>query len=479
MTDRMTDHEEPRPMNEASAGDPFRTCESLAKALATGETSSRELVDLYLGRIRELDGKLHAFVSVFEREARLAAEARDKARAAHPVGPLHGIPVAIKDLFDYAGHRTGAGSKAWPAAPVEESAFAVQRLEAAGMIVLGKTQTVEFAYGGWGTNPVMGTPWNPWDLAVHRAPGGSSSGSAVAVAAGLAPVALGSDTGGSVRIPACFCGLVGLKTSRGTIGRGGVFPLSPSLDTVGPLARSVRDAALLVDAMGGFDRRDEETGLGRRLNVLEGLELGIRGLRIGRLAAEEMTELAPDVRGLFEEALRAFEDLGARVEEVRLPRRVGDYFRDAGDVMSAESYANLAKIIDDEASPVGPVIRGRIGRGRDISADAYIRLLDRRRSDQIDFQSLFDRLDAIVAPICQAPAPPLADIDENAPPALYGRFVNFLDLAGLAVPMGKLSKGLPMGLQILVPRFDDALALRTGRAFEKARGDDPMRPIGL
>ena len=463
-------------MNEASAGDPFRTCESLAKALATGETSSRELVDLYLGRIRELDGKLHAFVSVFEREARLAAAARDKARAADPVGPLHGIPVAIKDIFDYAGHRTGAGSKAWSPAPAEETAFAVQRLEAAGMIVLGKTQTVEFAYGGWGTNPVMGTPWNPWDLAVHRAPGGSSSGSAVAVAAGLAPVALGSDTGGSVRIPACFCGLVGLKTSRGAIGRGGVFPLSPSLDTVGPLARSVRDAALLVDAMEGIDMRDEETGRGRPLNVLEGLELGIRDLRIGRLAAEEMTELTPDVRGLFENALRAFEDLGARVQEVRLPRRVADYFRDTGDVMSAESYANLAKIIDDEGSPVDPVIRGRIGRGRDISADAYARLLDRRRSDQIDFQSLFDRLDAIVAPICQAPAPPLADIDENAPPALYGRFVNFLDLAGLAVPMGKASKGLPMGLQILVPRFDDALALRIGRAFEKARGDDPMRP---
>jgi aspartyl-tRNA(Asn)/glutamyl-tRNA(Gln) amidotransferase subunit A len=463
-------------MNEASAGDPFGTCESLAKALATGETSSRELVDLYLGRIRELDGKLHAFVSVFEREARLAAAARDKARAAHPVGPLHGIPVAIKDIFDYAGYRTGAGSKAWSPAPAEETAFAVQRLESAGMIVLGKTQTVEFAYGGWGTNPVMGTPWNPWDLAVHRAPGGSSSGSAVAVAAGLAPVALGSDTGGSVRIPACFCGLVGLKTSRGAIGRGGVFPLSPSLDTVGPLARSVRDAALLVDAMEGIDLRDEETGRGRPLNLLEGLELGIRDLRIGRLAPEEMTELTPDVRGLFENALRAFEDLGARVEEVRLPRRVADYFRDAGDVMSAESYANLAKIIDDKGSPVNPVIRGRIGRGRDISADAYARLLDRRRFDQIDFQSLFDRLDAIVAPICQAPAPPLADIDENAPPALYGRFVNFLDLAGLAVPMGKASKGLPMGLQILVPRFDDALALRIGRAFEKARGDDPMRP---
>ena len=215
------------------------------------------------------------------------------------------------------------------------------------------------------------------------------------------------------RIPACFCGLVGLKTSRGAIGRGGVFPLSPSLDTVGPLARSVRDAALLVDAMEGIDMRDEETGRGRPLNLLEGLELGIRDLRIGRLAAEEMTELAPDVRGLFENALRAFEDLGARVQEVRLPRRVADYFRDAGDVMSAESYANLAKIIDDEASPVNPVIRGRIGRGRDISADAYARLLDRRRTDQIDFLSLFDRLDAIVAPICQAPAPPLADIDEN------------------------------------------------------------------
>ena len=465
-------------MNKAAAGDPFRTCDSLASALAAGETSSRELVDLYLGRIRALDGKLHAFVSVFEEEARLAAEDRDKARAAHSVGPLHGIPVAIKDLFDYAGHRTGAGSKAWSAAPAAATAFAVQRLEEAGMIVLGKTQTVEFAYGGWGTNPVMGTPWNPWDLAVHRAPGGSSSGSAVAVAAGLAPVALGSDTGGSIRIPSCFCGLVGLKTSRGVIGRGGVFPLSPSLDSVGPLTRSVRDAALLVDAMEGFDAGDEETSRGRRLNLLEGLELGIAGLCIGRLAADEMAELAPDVRALFEAALRRFEDLGARVEEVRLPRRVGDYLRDAGDIMSAESYANLADLIDDEASPVNPVIRGRIGRGRDISRDAYARLIERRRSDQIDFATVFDQVDAIAAPICQAPAPPLGEIDENAPPALYGRIVNFLDLASLALPMGRLQHGLPTALQIMVPRFADALALRIGRAFEKAGGGQ-MRPAGL
>lgn len=460
--------------------DAFQSCEALSRALSAGAASSVELVEMYLGRIAALDGKLHAFVDVFGKQARLAAEAADRQRkAARVAGPLHGIPLAIKDLFDYAGHPTQAGSRALDAPSAAATATVVRRLEAAGMIVLGKTHTVEFAYGGWGTNPVLGTPWNPWDLLEHRAPGGSSSGSAVAVAAGLAPVALGSDTGGSLRTPACFCGIVGMKTSRGLIGRSGVFPLAPSLDVAGPLARSVGDAALLIDAMEGFDPLDETTAKGRPLNAHAGLDRGIEGLRIGRLAAEELTELQPHVRKLLDEAIATLEGLGAAIEEVKLPRRVGDYLRDAGDIISAESYANLAALVDSADSPVAQVIRERIGRGRDISAAAYIRLLERRRRDQADLSAALEGIDAIVAPICQAPAPRVAEIDEAAPPTLYGRFVNYLDLASLAVPVGILGKSLPMGMQIIVRRFDDALALRIGRAFEVARGGLVSRPPGL
>jgi aspartyl-tRNA(Asn)/glutamyl-tRNA(Gln) amidotransferase subunit A len=460
--------------------DGFQTCEELATALAKGALSSAELVDLCLERIAAHDAKLHAFVRVFEEQARRAARAADELRRSGRVaGPLHGIPLAIKDLYHYAGQPTGAGSRAWKAPLPGATATAVRRLEAAGMIVLGKTHTVEFAYGGWGTNPVMGTPWNPWDLTVHRAPGGSSSGSAVAVAGGLVPAALGSDTGGSLRTPACFCGLIGFKTSRGLIGRGGVLPLALSLDTMGPLTRSVRDAALLVDAMAGPDALDPETARSPRPDVFAGLERGIRGLRIGRLADEELTPLAPDVRTLFDGTVAELETLGAHIETMKLPRRVEDYLRDAGDIMSAESYANLSAVIDPPESPVAPVIRERIGRGRDISAATYIRVLERRRADQAAFADAFDRLDALVAPICQAPAPPLAEVDEAASPTLYGRFVNFLDLASLAVPIGTMRGGLPMGLQIIVRRFDEGLALRIGRAFELARGGLVARPAGL
>lgn len=460
--------------------DAFQSCETLSRGLSAGAISSVELVEMYLGRIAALDGKLHAFVEPFEKEARLAAEAADKQRRAGRVaGPLHGIPLAIKDLYDYAGHPTNAGSRALKAPPAAATAAVVRRLEAAGMIVLGKTHTVEFAYGGWGTNPVLGTPWNPWDLQVHRAPGGSSSGSAIAVAAGLAPVALGSDTGGSLRTPACFCGVVGMKTSRGLIGRGGVFPLSPSLDVAGPLARSVADAALLIDAMEGFDPLDETTAKGRPLNAYAGLDRGMKGFRIGRLAEEELTELQPGVRKLLGETIATLKELGAAIVEVKLPRRVGDYLRDAGDIMSAESYANLAAQVDAEESPVAQAIRERIGRGRDISAAAYIRLIDGRRRDQGELAAALEGIDAVVAPICQAPAPVVAEIDEAAPPTLYGRFVNYLDLASLAVPVGSVGKNLPMGMQIIVRRFDDALALRIGHAFEQARGGLVQRPAGL
>lgn len=458
----------------------FATLESAARALASGEVTSAELVDGWLGRIADLDGRLHAFVAVFADAARAAAAAADLQRAAgRCAGPLHGLPVAVKDLFDCAGHPTGAGSRALDAAPAARSATAVRRLEAAGMIVLGKTHTVEFAYGGWGTNPVTGTPWNPWDPAVHRAPGGSSSGSAVAVAAGLAPAALGSDTGGSLRTPAGFCGLVALKTSRGVAGRGGVFPLSPSLDAIGPLTRSVRDAALIVDALQGPDPDDDETRQVPRLDLMSDIERGAGGLRIGRLPDRELAALAPEMRALHDATVDMLERLGARVSEVALPRRVADYLDDAGLMMSAESYARLAAVVDRDDAPVDPVIRARITRGRALSAADYIGLIERRRRDRAAVAGALDRLDAVIAPITQAPAPPVAEIDEDAPPTLYGRVVNFLDLASLALPLGRSADGLPMGMQVIVRKLDDALALRIGRALEHAHGGFDGVPPGL
>src|SRR2546421_8857902 len=205
----------------------FATVSELSPAFPRRALSPVDVVNVLLGRIEKLDPRLHAFIDVYASDARLAAEAADRAiRSGHAVGPLHGVPIALKDLVDLEGRVTTGGSKVWEKRISPVTATLARRLIGAGMIVLGKTHTVEFAMGGWGTNTHMGTPHNPWDLAVHRTPGGSSSGSGVAVSAGLAPAAIGTDTGGSVRIPAAWCGIVGLKVTAGRISTYGGLPLS-------------------------------------------------------------------------------------------------------------------------------------------------------------------------------------------------------------------------------------------------------------
>src|SRR5918995_325071 len=262
----------------------WATVAELSAAFAKRTLSPVDVVDALLARIKKRDPVLHAFIAVYEADARLAAEAADKAiRAGHRVGPLHGVPIALKDLVDLEGRVTTGGSKVWANRVSPVTATLAERLISAGMIVLGKTHTVEFAMGSWGTNTHMGTPRNPWDLNVHRTPGGSSSGSGVAVAAGLAPVAIGTDTGGSVRVPAAWNGIVGLKTTIGRVSTYGVLPLSSTLDTPGPLARTVEDAALVYRALNGPDPRDPQTLTWTSVDPLPTLRRGIAGLRLAVL----------------------------------------------------------------------------------------------------------------------------------------------------------------------------------------------------
>jgi aspartyl-tRNA(Asn)/glutamyl-tRNA(Gln) amidotransferase subunit A len=224
----------------------------LSRALAARRLSPVDVVDALLARIERLEPKLKAFVDVHGANARLAAEGADKAiRSGHAAGPLHGVPIALKDLIDLEGQITTGGSASLRQRRSTVTATIAKRMIAQGMIALGKTHTVEFAMGGWGTNQHMGTPWNPWDAKTARTPGGSSSGSGVAVAARMAPWAIGTDTGGSVRLPASFCGVTGLKATIGRISTYGIIPLSTSLDTPGPMARSVEDAALLYNVLQG------------------------------------------------------------------------------------------------------------------------------------------------------------------------------------------------------------------------------------
>src|SRR6476659_2138430 len=228
-----------------------------AAEIAARRLSPVDVVEAMLARIAAHDAKLHAFVDVYADDARLAAEAADKAiRAGHAVGPLHGAPIALKDLIDIEGRVTTGGSMAWRDRRSSATATLARRFFAQGMIVLGKTHTVEFAMGGWGTNEHLGTPHNPWDLEAHRTPGGSSSGTGVAVSSGMAPWGIGTDTGGSVRLPAAWCGLSGLKTTIGRVSTYGILPLAPSLDTPGPMARSVEDAALLYSVIQSADALD-------------------------------------------------------------------------------------------------------------------------------------------------------------------------------------------------------------------------------
>ena len=456
---------------EAGALDPWSPAEALGLAIAQGETSSTEVTQGYLGRIAQLDTKLLAFTHAFEEQALKAAREPDRELATDGArGPLHGVPIAIKDLFDYAGHPTRAGSRVVTDRNPTVSAHVVRRLERAGMLVLGKTQMVEFGFGGWGTNAVAGTPWNPEDMGLHRVPGGSSSGSAVAVAAGMAPAALGTDTGGSIRTPACWCGIVGLKTSHGLIGRTGVVPLCPSQDTVGPLGRSVRDIALLLSTLAGPDPDDPATKQAPGIDPLTDIERGIAGLRFGILHDADLARVDPEIRSLFGAALDEIERLGGRLQPLRLPLSIDAHLGKGGDIMSAESYRQLGRYLEATTDPMDPAVRARIMRGRDITDARYLSLLDERASAQSAFLEAFDGLDALLVPGCHQWPIPVSQVDEDEHPNIFGRFVNFLDLASLAIPIGSNARGLPAGMQIVVRRFDDALALRIGRAFERARG---------
>lgn len=432
-----------------------------------------------LARIERDNGALRAFVTILPETALAeAALAEARAKTGDAARPLNGIAIAVKDIIDIAGQVSGCGSLTQQGSkPAASDAAAVARIRAAGAVIPGKTHTVEFAFGGYGTNVTVGTPHNPWDRRVHRIPGGSSSGSGVAVGGGLVPGALGTDTGGSVRIPAALCGCVGLKTSIGRVGRSGVAPLSQTLNSVGPLARDVTLAARMLVALQGADADDPTTGGIAPVDPFATLEKGINGLRFGRIADADMPLTSPEMRADFDAAVRRLEMLGARIEPVKLPHSFDAYGSLCGEIMAPEAYANWRALADDPASRLADPIRARMLSGKVAAAD-YISALKRQQREIANGLAVFDRLDAIVLPTIPFPAIAVAEVDERrAPMAAHTRFVNYLDLAALAIPTALSTGGLPMSLQIVVRKFDDALALRIGRAFEIARGGFPKPPI--
>jgi aspartyl-tRNA(Asn)/glutamyl-tRNA(Gln) amidotransferase subunit A len=452
-----------------------------AAGLSAKQFSSRQVVDTFLARIDKADGKLHSFVDVWRDEARKLADAADMARAAGlPLGPLHGLPVALKDLCDVAGRVGTGGSKAWEQRVATRTSATAERLLAAGMIPLGKLHMVEWAYGGWGSNPLMGAPWNPWDLAVHRVPGGSSSGTGVAVAARLAPAGIGSDTGGSVRIPSAFNGLVGLKVTFGRISLHGTLLLSWTLDTIGPMARCVEDCALLLDALAGPDPRDPAT-LGQPMENFTAAvraPVDIGGLRVGLPEEPKLTSaLHADVKAAWQAAGKTLAGLGARVETVRLPDWFFHVTTHTTAIVAPEAFAFHKDRADDMSLPIGPAVRERVRFGRKITSRAYAAALrqmhERRREILADEMRDFD---ALLLPTVPIPAAPLHEIDEMAPiPPLYTRIGNYLGLCALAMPAG-FSGGLPVSVQIVGKPFAESTVLRLGKALQDATTFHKARP---
>jgi aspartyl-tRNA(Asn)/glutamyl-tRNA(Gln) amidotransferase subunit A len=360
------------------------------------------------------------------------------------------------------------GSAAWRDRRAGRTATLARRLIAAGMIVIGKTHTVEFAYGGWGTNQHLGTPHNPWDAAEARTPGGSSSGSGVAVAARLVPCAIGTDTGGSVRLPAAWCGITGLKTTIGRISTHGVLPLSPTLDTPGPMTRSVEDAAILLQVLQGADPLDPKTLGHRDAEPMPGLRRGVKGLRLARMPEAERRGVDPEVLAAYDRSVEVLLGLSAEVVELSLPRGFGELGALNGRIMSAEAYALLGEVVDDDALPLDEAVRPRIRAGAAISARDYLQALAERERLKAEFATAMEGVDAVLTPVATTAPVRLVDVDQSTTPALLTRWVNLLDLCGLAVPNGFTSRGLPTSLQVVCRGWDEATALRIGWAYQSA-----------
>lgn len=443
------------------------TVAALARAIVRGQWTSTEVVEAYLARIATLDGVLNSFAEVYADDARACARAADRAiRAGRSLGPFHGVPIALKDLLELEGCVTAGGSAHFRHRRSSVTAVVAQRLIDQGLIVLGKTQTVEFAYSGWGINEHLGTPWNPWDRTTARSPGGSSSGAGVATAARLTPWAVGTDTGGSVRVPASFCGLTGLKPTRGLVSSVGILPLSQSFDTPGPIARTAEDAGLLLHLMrdpypggaaSGADFREVGPGLTRRG----------RPLKLARMPEAEREGVSAEVLQAYDASLAVFAGLGARIVDVSLPVRFGDLFPTYLTIMQAEAFANYRDVVEDPAAPLDEAIRAGILRGRDVSSYDYLmafrRLEDLRRA----LLGALEGVDALLTPTTEYAAPPLVVIDRDTAPTRFTRFVNALGLCALALPGGATSTGLPLSVQIVCKPFCEAVALRLGAAFQR------------
>ncbi len=456
---------------------PYSTIVELGRALREGSIKPTALAEQYLERIEKLDGKLGAFKQTTPERAMAQARAAEAEMSAGvDRGPLHGIPYAAKDLYDVAGVPTTAGCPLLESNIAERDCAVIRKLNDAGAVLLGKTITVQFAYGGAGINNQQGTPHNPWHREPHL-PGGSSSGSAVAVASGMAPMALGSDTGGSVRIPAALNGISGLKTTVGQISRAGVFPLSWSLDSVGPLTRTAEDAALVYRAIAGPDPDDESTREYQQADVLSGLDSGVRGLRLAFADGVFFDDVDEEVAAMVRATGDVFNGLGAHVGSIEFPHaKKAMELNPKGLVIAAEAYTLNRELLDTRFDELDPVVAFRMIKGAEIPAHEYLKVEREWHVLRASAMKQLEDVDAMLCPTVMIPPTLVAEVTQDMEE--YGRrnlqclrntaIGNVLNLCAVTVPCGLTEAGLPVGLMIYGKSFDEAMVLRIGNAFQKA-----------
>ncbi len=456
----------------------------LATAIRAGRVSPLEVTRDCLARIERLDPTLRAFITVdAERALRIATAREAEARTGRLAGPLHGVPLAYKDLCFVRGLPTSCGTKSEDYFIAERDATAVARLTHAGAITLGKLNLSELALGPFGDNAHHGDVQNPWRLG-HVA-GGSSSGSGAAVAAGLVPGALGTDTGGSIRLPAACCGIVGLKPTYGRVSRAGVMPLSWSLDHVGPMARTVRDVALLLSAIAGHDPADATSSRRAVPDYVAALDHPIRGLRVGVPSNFYWDGLDGEVAAAVRSAVQTLGELGAAVSErpVPDPRMAADV---ANVIARAESAAIHARILREEPHALQPAVRARLEVGLHLGAVDYLQAARlRARFCRGFLRDVLADVDVLAMPTIPEPAPAFAAVKAGSTDEVVlrmGRFSrltrpwNTLGLPALSLPCGFSAAGLPIGLQLVGRPFDEATVLRVGHAYEQAAGFFRRRP---
>jgi aspartyl-tRNA(Asn)/glutamyl-tRNA(Gln) amidotransferase subunit A len=446
-----------------------------AEALRAGRVSSSELVSEALTRIRR-GADLNAFITVIEDEAREAARAADEERARGiDKGPLHGIPVAVKDVFATRGVRTTAGSKIFENYVPDQDAAAVERLREAGAILVGKTNQHELAYGITSTNPHYGAVRNPWDR--ERIPGGSSGGSAVAVVAGMVFAALGNDTGGSIRLPASFCGVTGLKPTYGRVSRYGVLPLDFSLDHVGPITRSAGDAAAVLSAIAGHDPRDPSSSARPVKDYTPPVDGSLPRIRIGVPENFFFERLDPAVVEAVRAAAAAAEGLGAKLVPVRVPDI--DALNTIGRMILLAEASAVMEPYMGEREKFGPDVLALLDQGRVLAATDYVNAQRVRRVKQREFSALWREIDVLFTPATPTGAPRIGQArieisgrqeDVRVASTRFVRPFNTLGLPAISIPAGFDAQGMPVGLQIAGPAFHERDVLRVAAAVERALG---------